>query len=99
MGHELRRADGRRYRMDCGSAWTFDWGFAYVSSLVYLSVFGSIVAFVAYFKLIKHVGANRESFTAVAIPVVAMALSTVFEGYRWTSKLPSGPPSHSLEII
>ena len=68
-----------------GSAWTFDWGFAYVSSLVYLSIFGSIVAFVTYFKLLKLVGANRASFTAVAIPVVAMALSTVFEGYRWTS--------------
>jgi len=39
---------------------------------------------VAYFKLIERVGANRASFTAVAIPVVAMVLSTVFEGYRWT---------------
>ena len=68
-----------------GSAWTFDWGFAYVASLVYLSVFGSIIAFGTYFKLIEHVGANRASFTAVAIPVVAMALSTVFEGYRWTT--------------
>jgi drug/metabolite transporter (DMT)-like permease len=68
-----------------GSAWTFDWGFAYVASLVYLSVFGSIIAFGTYFRLIKHVGANRASFTAVAIPVVAMALSTVFEGYRWTT--------------
>jgi drug/metabolite transporter (DMT)-like permease len=66
-----------------GSAWTFDWGFAYVASLVYLSVFGSIIAFGTYFRLIQHVGANRASFTAVAIPVVAMALSTVFEGYRW----------------
>ena len=68
-----------------GSAWTFDWSFAYVASLVYLSVFGSIIAFGTYFKLIEHVGANRASFTAVAIPVVAMALSTVFEGYRWTT--------------
>ena len=68
-----------------GSPWTFDWSFAYVASLVYLSVFGSIIAFGTYFKLIEHVGANRASFTAVAIPVVAMALSTVFEGYRWTT--------------
>ena len=68
-----------------GSPWTFDWSFSYVASLVYLSVFGSIIAFGTYFKLIEHVGANRASFTAVAIPVVAMALSTVFEGYRWTT--------------
>jgi drug/metabolite transporter (DMT)-like permease len=68
-----------------GSAWAFDLSFAYVASLLYLSVFGSIIAFGTYFKLIEHVGANRASFTAVAIPVVAMALSTVFEGYRWTT--------------
>lgn len=68
-----------------GSAWAFDWSFEYVASLVYLSVFGSIIAFVAYFKLLERVGANRASFTAVAIPVVAMGLSTVFEGYRWTA--------------
>jgi len=67
-----------------GSAWTFDRGFAYVAALVYLAIFGSIIAFGAYFKLIERVGANRASFTAVAIPVVAMVLSTVFEGYRWT---------------
>ena len=68
-----------------GSAWAFDLSFAYVASLLYLSVFGSIIAFGTYFKLIEHVGANRASFTAVAIPVVAMALSTMFEGYRWTT--------------
>jgi drug/metabolite transporter (DMT)-like permease len=68
-----------------GSDWTFDWGIAYVASLVYLSVFGSIVAFGAYFKLIERIGAGRASFTAVVIPVVAMALSTVFEDYRWTT--------------
>lgn len=68
-----------------GSAWAFDWGFAYVASLVYLAVFGSIIAFGTYFRLIERVGANRASFTAVAIPIVAMALSTVFEGYRWTT--------------
>lgn len=68
-----------------GAAWTFDWGVAYVASLVYLAVFGSIVAFGAYFKLIERIGADRASFTAVAIPVVAMGLSTLFEGYRWTS--------------
>ena len=68
-----------------GSAWAFDLSFAYVASLLYLSVFGSIIAFGTYFKLIEHVGANRASFTAVAIPVVAMALSTLFEGYRWTT--------------
>ncbi len=68
-----------------GSSWGFDWRASYVISLAYLAVFGSIVAFGAYFKLIERVGAGRASFTAVAIPVVAMALSTLFEDYRWTA--------------
>lgn len=68
-----------------GLAWTFDGSAAYIASLVYLSVFGSIIAFVTYFKLIARIGASRAAFTAVAIPVVAMVLSTVFEGYRWTA--------------
>jgi drug/metabolite transporter (DMT)-like permease len=68
-----------------GSTWSFDWGVAYLASLVYLSVFGSIVAFGAYFKLIERIGAERASFTSVLIPVVAMFLSTVFENYRWTA--------------
>jgi hypothetical protein len=72
-----------------GSAWSFDWGAKYVGSLVYLAVFGSIVAFGAYFKLIQRIGADRASFTAVVIPVVAMVLSTVFESYQWTWRQPS----------
>ena len=67
-----------------GVAWTFDASFAYVASLVYLVVFGSIVAFGAYLMLLKRVGAGPASFVGVSTPVVAMLLSTLFEGYRWT---------------
>jgi drug/metabolite transporter (DMT)-like permease len=67
-----------------GVPWTFDARPAYVLSLLYLSVFGSIAAFGAYLTLLKHVGAGPAAFVGVATPVVAMALSTLFEGYRWT---------------
>ena len=67
-----------------GSRWTFDARPAYVLSLAYLAVFGSVVAFVTYFALLKRVGAGPSSYIAVATPVIAMLLSTVFEGYRWT---------------
>jgi len=73
-----------------GSSWAFDRGVAYVASLLYLAVFGSIVAFVTYFRLIERVGASRASFTAVATPVVAMLLSTLFEGYQWTVTAATG---------
>ena len=67
-----------------GAAWTFDPRPAYVISLLYLAVFGSIAAFGAYLTLLKRVGAAPSSFVGVATPVVAMLLSTLFEGYRWT---------------
>jgi drug/metabolite transporter (DMT)-like permease len=67
-----------------GAKWTFDLGAPYVASLVYLAVFGSVVAFGAYLTLLKLVGAGPASYVSVATPVVAMALSTLFEGYRWT---------------
>ena len=65
--------------------WTFDARPAYVVSLAYLVVFGSIVAFGAYLTLMKQVGAGLSAFVGVATPVIAMVLSTLFEGYRWTA--------------
>jgi drug/metabolite transporter (DMT)-like permease len=67
-----------------GAAWTFDPGPRYVLSLAYLAVFGSIVAFGAYFTLIRKVGVGLASYTGVATPVVAVLLSTLFEGFAWT---------------
>jgi len=66
-----------------GATWTFDARPAYVLSLAYLAVFGSIVAFTAYLTLLKQVGAGPASYVGVSTPVVAMLLSTVVEGYRW----------------
>ncbi|HVF64955.1 MAG TPA: EamA family transporter [Casimicrobiaceae bacterium] len=67
-----------------GAVWTFDARWPYVASLAYLAVLGSVVAFVAYFVLIRQVGPGPASFLAVSTPVVAMFLSTFAEGYRWT---------------
>src|ERR1700730_16567861 len=67
-----------------GVPWTFDIRPAYVLSLAYLSVFGSIIAFGAYLTLLKRVGGGPSAFVAIATPVIALALSTLFEGYRWT---------------
>jgi drug/metabolite transporter (DMT)-like permease len=67
-----------------GVPWTFDTGPAYLLSLVYLSVFGSIIAFGAYLTLLKRVGGGPAAFVGVATPVIALALSTLFEGYHWT---------------
>jgi len=67
-----------------GATWTFDAHPGYVVSLVYLAVFGSIVAFGAYFTLIHKVGVAVAGYTGVATPVIAVLLSTLFEGFTWS---------------
>jgi len=51
--------------------------------LLYLSLFGSVVAFAAYLGLIRRIGAAQASYANVLIPMVALALSSLFEGYQW----------------
>ena len=70
--------------MLAGVTWSFDAGTGYVASLAYLAVFGSVVAFLAYLTLLKQVGAGPASYVTVSTPVIAMLLSTLLEGYRWS---------------
>jgi drug/metabolite transporter (DMT)-like permease len=67
-----------------GVPWTFSATLGYLLSLAYLAMFGSVVAFVAYLTLAGDIGADRAGYVGVVTPVVALALSTVLEGYRWT---------------
>lgn len=70
-----------------GERFSFDRSWRYVGSLVYLAVFGSIVAFGAYLTLMKRIGAHRAGYTMVAIPVVALLISTWLEDLRWSANL------------
>jgi len=56
----------------------------YILSLLYLAIFGSAVAFGCYLALLRLIGAARASYSSVLFPVVALLISTLFEGYRWT---------------
>ncbi len=56
----------------------------YVLSLLYLAIFGSAVAFSCYLALIRHIGSARAAYSSVLFPVVALAMSTLLEDYRWT---------------
>lgn len=64
--------------------WTFATELPYVASLLYLALFGSVVAFAAYLTMLGRIGAARAGYVGVAVPVVALLLSTVFEHYQWT---------------
>ena len=43
------------------------------------------MTFPLYSMLLRDWGPGRAAYNGVLIPVVAMALSTLFEGYRWTA--------------
>ena len=57
---------------------------AYLAGLAYLGVVASAVAFSLYYALIRGLGAGKAAYNGIVVPVVAMALSTVFEAYVWT---------------
>ena len=68
-----------------GVPFRFDSGLLYVSSLVYLTVFATVIGFSAYLTLLGRIGADRASYVTVRFPIVALALSTVFEDFAWTT--------------
>ena len=62
----------------------FDTSPAYILSLLYLVVFGSIIAFWAYLTLVGNIGPGRAGYANLLFPLVALAISTALEGYQWT---------------
>ncbi|MDC8774496.1 DMT family transporter [Roseateles albus] len=64
-----------------GQGLHFDWHAPYVLSLLYLAVFGSVIAFVLYFKLAQLQGPARAALTGVVIPVIALVISAALEGW------------------
>ncbi|HKS95679.1 MAG TPA: EamA family transporter, partial [Terriglobia bacterium] len=72
------------YVLATGQTLTFDWSAPYLWSWLYLTVFGSVLAFGAYLTLMSRIGADRAGYSMIAIPVVALAISTWRENLRWT---------------
>lgn len=64
------------------------WG--YLAGVLYLGVLGSALTFTIYFRLIRAIGPAKAAYTSVLIPVIAMLLSTLFEGYRWSGLAAGG---------
>jgi drug/metabolite transporter (DMT)-like permease len=48
-----------------------------VLSIIFLAVFGNVVAFVAYFWLVKHIEAVLLSMTSFVTPIVSVALGAL----------------------
>jgi len=73
-----------------GHEFNFDATFTYISSLAYLAIFGSVIAFGAYLTLLGRIGAHKAGYVTVMFPVVAVILSVVFEGMRLTGTIVTG---------
>jgi len=66
-----------------GRSFSFEVSFPYVASLFYLAIFGSIVAFTLYLKLVGDIGPDRAGYTTLVAPVIALIISSFFENYQW----------------
>ena len=76
----------------------FDLGFAFLTAgppplptapsywggIVYLALIGSVITFPLHYNLVREIGAGKTAYNAILTISVAMAVSTLFEGYKWT---------------
>lgn len=61
-----------------------EWRAGYLFGLLYLGVFASAIAFTLYFGVLRIIGPAKAAYSSVIVPVIAMLLSTLFEGYHWS---------------
>ncbi len=61
-----------------------EWRLGYFLGVAYLGIVASAVAFTLYFGVIRVIGPAKAAYSSVLIPVLAMLISTIFEGYRWS---------------
>ncbi len=73
-----------------GRQFIFDPSPAYIGSLIYLVVAGSIAGFLLYLTLVGRLGANRAGYVVVMFPVVATGLAVLFEGLQMNPWLLAG---------
>jgi drug/metabolite transporter (DMT)-like permease len=77
--------------IDAALAWalygppSFEPRLSYWLELLYLSVVASALAFWLYYRIIRAIGPARAAYSSVLIPIAAMAISTVAEGYHWSA--------------
>lgn len=67
-----------------GRAWEFESTPAYIGSLLYLAVAGSVIAFLLYFGLARRRGYATASYIGAISPLVAMLVSGLLEDKSWS---------------
>ena len=78
------------YVLALGRELTFEWTFAYVASLAYLTFPAGVLAFIIYFSIVARIGPARSSYFTLMSPMVAIVLSVLIEGLPVTLALAGG---------
>lgn len=73
-----------------GATFNFEMNARYTLSLLYLGVFGTAIGFACYLRLLELIGPARTGYTFLLFPVIALIISTLFEGYRWSASAWAG---------
>ncbi|MBL8550702.1 MAG: EamA family transporter [Hyphomonadaceae bacterium] len=68
-----------------GRSWAFTPTPGYVGSLIYLSLAGSVAAFLFYFMLARRRGFTLASYISALTPPIAMGMSALFEDKSWSA--------------
>ncbi|QNE32290.1 EamA family transporter [Sphingomonas sp. NBWT7] len=76
-----------------------EWRAGYIAGILYLGLAASALAFPLYFGVIRIIGPAKSAYSSVIVPVIAMALSTAFEGYRWTPLAAGGAALAGVGLI
>jgi drug/metabolite transporter (DMT)-like permease len=71
------------FALTSGKRLGFELSAPYLVSLLYLAVFGSILAFGGFLTLMGRIGAARAGYVGVMVPIVALIISASFEGFKW----------------
>ena len=58
---------------------------SYLGSLLFLAVISTVIAFCAYLTLLSRIGPARAGYATVLFPIFALLVSTVMEGYQWST--------------
>ena len=71
------------YALILGNPFIFDVSVIYISGLLWLAVFSSVIAFFCYLTLVGRIGAGKAGYATVVFPIFALLISTLFEGYEF----------------
>lgn len=72
------------YTIIKGSNLVVPMNYSYWWALFYLVIAGSVIGYFSYLSLVKNIGPELAGYATVIFPVVALVVSSIFEGYEWS---------------